>query len=483
MWIRSAPSCVTQLAAAALAVAWILVLPGQGLGQTNDTGGVTFAKDVAPILQANCQTCHRPGNVAPMSLLTYEEVRPWASRIADRVSGRIMPPWPLDVTVGIQDFKNSRALSSDDIRTIVRWADAGAPLGDLAELPPPIEWPGWSDSWAFSESFGRPPDLVLASPVYQVPAEGLDQWPRLESVVEGLDGPRWIRAVEVRPGSPETRYVYHHANPNLTLPTEQVFEDDMEGAGQLVQSAAGTDGFIFPENTGRLIVPGSKITWPLHYFPQGEAVEAFLEIGLWFYPEDEQPRFVTAGEVHLDSSMGTMTGASEIRLQGRRPEEPQLRGSQPDLVIPPNSLSMLRGVTVLDRNIRVHSLRGHLHLRGKSQIVEAVYPDGRWELINKLNWDHAWATAFLYDDDSMPLLPKGTTLIVTSVWDNTVDNPHNPDPNQWVTRGDRSVDEMGHVRLGVTYLSDEEFEELLAEREQIRAEGRAKPVADRGTSN
>jgi len=152
-------------------------------------------------------------------------------------------------------------------------------------------------------------------------------------------------------------------------------------------------------------------------------------------------------------------------------------GSEPDLVVPPNSISMLRGTTVLDRSIRVHSLRGHMHLRGKHQIVEAVYPDGRHEVLNKLDWDHAWATAFLYDDDVMPLLPKGTVLIITSVWDNTEENPHNPDPGQWFVRGDRSVDEMGHIRLGVTYLTEEEFEEMVAERERILTEGEAEQIA------
>jgi hypothetical protein len=118
-----------------------------------------------------------------------------------------------------------------------------------------------------------------------------------------------------------------------------------------------------------------------------------------------------------------------------------------------------------------------MHLRGHHQIVEAVYPDGRWEIINKLDWDHEWHTAFLYEDHAMPLLPKGTVLIVTSVWDNTADNPHNPDPTQWVVRGDRSVDEMGHIRLGTTYLSDEEFAELVAERERVLAERAARRIA------
>jgi len=161
----------------ALVILAILTTARPGSGQAGAGGEVTFARDVAPILQANCQSCHRPGNVAPMSLLTYEEVRPWATVIADRVAKRVMPPWPLDVTVGIQEFKNSRSLSEDDIHTIVTWAEAGAPLGDLADLPTPIEWPDWSDSWAFQEDFDREPDLILKSPVYQVPAEGLDHWP------------------------------------------------------------------------------------------------------------------------------------------------------------------------------------------------------------------------------------------------------------------------------------------------------------------
>lgn len=455
------------LVASALAVVGILCSPGQGFGQASPADDVTFAKDVAPILQANCQTCHRPGNVAPMSLLTYEDAQPLAALMADRVSKRIMPPWPLDVTVGIQEFKNSRALSEEDISTIVRWADAGAPLGDVADLPPAIEWPGWSDAWEYEDRFGRPPDMVLKSPVYRVPAEGLDRWPNEKSVVDEIEEPRWIMALELKPGTPETRYVYHHANPSLTLPTDA--PDGMEGGGQLVQSAAGTGGFIFPEDTGRLIVPGSTINWPMHYFPFGEVVDAHLEVGVWLYPKDEVPRWMTAGEQHLDSSMGTQDGASQIRIQGRRPTDPQMRGSQPDLLIPPHSLSSLRGTHVLDRSVRIHSLRGHMHLRGKHQIVEAVYPDGRWEIINKLDWDHPWHTAFLYEDHAMPLLPKGTVVIVTSVWDNTTANSHNPDPGQWVVRGDRSVDEMGHIRLGVTYLSEEDFEELVLERERSLA--------------
>src|SRR5690606_13297001 len=122
----------------------------------------------------------------------------WASLIKDRVSTRAMPPWPLDVTVGVQEFKNDRSLTNKEIQTIVSWVDAGAPMGDLADLPEPIEWPTWEDGWAYADRFGRQPDLVIVSPTYRVPGSGMDHWPNLTTTVEGLDEERWIMALELR---------------------------------------------------------------------------------------------------------------------------------------------------------------------------------------------------------------------------------------------------------------------------------------------
>jgi hypothetical protein len=124
-------------------------------------------------------------------------------------------------------------------------------------------------------------------------------------------------------------------------------------------------------------------------------------------------------------------------------------------------------VHVLQRAVRLNSIRGHMHMRGKYQTMEAIYPDGRREVINRINWDHKWHTAHQYADHAAPLLPKGTTLIVTAQYDNTVDNPNNPDPDQWVFFGRRSADEMGHFHMEVTWLEDEDFERLVAEREQL----------------
>ena len=193
----------------------------------NPRTDVTFARDVAPIIQQSCERCHQPGNVSPMVLQTYEQVRLYAALIRDRVVRRQMPPWPIDRTVGITEFKNDVSLSDEEIRTIVDWIDAGAPLGDPANLPEPMVWPDGRE-WAFVADLG-PPDMVLQSPMYNVVANGMDQWPTpitpLEEVqIEGapLTQDRWIKAVEVRPHSYEARYVFHHANPGLIMPGEIV---------------------------------------------------------------------------------------------------------------------------------------------------------------------------------------------------------------------------------------------------------------------
>jgi hypothetical protein len=447
-------------------------------GQAAD-GGVTFTRDVAPILQENCQTCHRIGSIAPMPLTTYEQVRPFAPLIREKVASRTMPPWPLDHTVGIQDFKNDVSLTDEEIQTIVGWVDAGAPMGDPMDSPPQIEWAAFENDWQYEERFGRPPDIVIASPAYTVPANELDHWPNLLTAVPGLTDPRWIRAVEIRPGDAETRYVFHHANPSIL----------QEGGNVAVgHSAAGTVGYIFPDDTGQSLKPGAEVRFGMHLFPIDRDVNAVLQLGFWLYPEGEVPEFETPGEVIYEASQSTGFGHEATSSLGFGPTRGMGGGRggtssdaqmprQTDLLIPPHSVATFRGVYVMDRAARIHSVRGHMHLRGKYQIIEAVYPDGRWEVINKLNWHHGWQTAFLYEDHVMPLLPKGTVLMVTNIFDNTADNPHNPDPNQWAVRGDRTVDEMSHTRIGITYFDDEEdFERLVRERARIlaeRADGRS----------
>jgi hypothetical protein len=430
--------------------------------------GLTFARDVAPIVQAKCETCHRDGSVAPMSLQTYEQVAAFAPLIRDRVSRGVMPPWPVDKTVGVQAFRDNESLSDGQIKTIVDWIDAGAPLGDPADLPERLVWNDDSNRWPYEDDIGRPPDLVLTAPMYTVEANGRDQWPQHYTSLEEVGGgsltkERWIQAIGSRPADTDSRYVFHHANVSITdMPGNSPDPmGDETGSIKLIDTAVGTVGMIFPKNTGRVLRPGSQLRWNMHFHPYTRDMDAALQLGVWFYPEGEEPDHYSMGDVSLAAGQGTFT-------RGTFPASERVRHAQvsneADILLPPNSVSSMRGYHVLDRPAMVSGLRGHMHLRGKYQIVEVVYPDGSWEVINKLNWDHAWHKLFLYEDGAEPLLPKGTTLILTSVFDNTVNNKHNPDPDQWVSLGDRSIDEMSHIRLEMTYFSDEDFAKMVDER-------------------
>src|SRR6202453_3307473 len=169
---------------------------------------VTFSKDVAPIFQAKCEECHHSGTAAPMSLATYAETRPWAKSIRERVVTRNMPPWHLDKTVGIQQFQNDMSLSDQQIAVIARWVDAGAPLGDLKDMPPPKQWPN-DDGWQLTKQFGQP-DFILKSDPYTMPAKGQDVWFKPLTPIPVTD-PRWVRAVEMRPATLAGRRITHHA--------------------------------------------------------------------------------------------------------------------------------------------------------------------------------------------------------------------------------------------------------------------------------
>ena len=429
--------------------------------QQSMSGEVTFSRDVAPILQANCEACHRPGAIAPMALTSYETVRPWAPLIKERVVSREMPPWPYDRTIGIQDIKYDRSLSDADIHTISAWVDAGAPQGDPAHLPAPIEWPDYSNYWELAEEFGQP-DLVVTTEPYVVEANGLDQWFDSYVSLEGLDEERWVRAVEIRPSTPEAAYVFHHGNTSL----EQVVDGEDTRAG-LIGAAVGKMYDILPSDGGIRIMPDANVMTGIHYFPVGDEIEATMDIGIYLYPEGEIPRYVTAGagvsfaDNTSSNTRGPWTKVSPVDAGGVRAV---------DVFIPPHSTQMLRGTWVVQQPTRIHSVRGHMHLRGKYQMIEAIYPDGRREVLSKLNWQHRWHTTFLYEDHAQPLLPTGTMVVLTSYFDNTTANPGNPDPDQLVVFGRRSVDEMSHLWIGRTYFEQDEFDQLVAEREQILRE-------------
>ena len=203
----------------------------------------TYTKDVAPIFREKCEACHRPGYIAPMSLQTYAESRPWARSIKNRVETRQMPPWHIDKSVGIQKFQNDRSLTDVESDTIVRWADGGAPRGDPADLPPPAVFAD-DDVWNFADRFGGPPDLIVRSTPHTMPALAQDHWWK-PVVPTGLTEDRWVRAIEIRPSTPEGRRVTHHALARLRQEEDE--NDSLQfasgiGAGLLMEWAVGKQG-------------------------------------------------------------------------------------------------------------------------------------------------------------------------------------------------------------------------------------------------
>jgi hypothetical protein len=400
----------------------------------------TFAKDIAVILQEKCEDCHRKGSLAPMPFVTYEETRPWAKAIKERVIQRQMPPWHIDKTVGVRKFKDDMSLSDEQIQTIVRWVDAGAPPGDPKDLPSPKQW-SQDNEWRAAKALGQP-DLVIKSEPYTMAPRRQDVWWRPASDIP-LTEPRWVRALEIRPGTLAGRKITHHAVTYLV-------QDDPEGldpggiAAQrggralFFEWAIGKNYDLLRPNSGRLLLPGSQISWDIHLHAVGEEIRDHVELGVWLYPKGQEPKYRT----HL-----TPFQAVKGPLRSR------------EIDIPPNSIVQSQHFTVLKQAAWLENFQPHMHLRGKAMAVDAILPDGTTQTISYVgNFNFNWMTNYIYADDAAPVLPKGTVIRVTAWYDNTRANPNNPDPDQWVGYGDRTVDEMGHAWMNVTYISDEEYD-------------------------
>ena len=405
---------------------------------------VTFAKDVAPILQERCQECHHAGAMAPMSLVTYDETRPWARSMKDRVVKRQMPPWHIDKNVGVTKFKNDISLSDEQIATIVRWADAGAPQGDPKDMPAAKQWPA-ENEWKAARELGQP-DIVVKSSAYTMPAHHQDVWWRPTSDI-GVTEPRWVKAVEVRPGSMPGRKITHHAvaylvqnDPDSLAPGTDPL---LNSRAYMMEWAIGKGYDEYRPNTGKLLLPGSQISWDVHLHAVGEEIRDNVELALWLYPKGEEPKYRTF-----------LTGFQALRGF----QTSKAAGGSRNVDIPPNTITVADNYTVLNKAARLENFQPHMHLRGKAMAVDAILPDGTVQNVSYVgNFNFNWMTNYIYEDDAAPVLPKGTMIHVTAWYDNTRANPHNPDPEQWVGFGDRTVDEMGHAWMNVTYMSDEEY--------------------------
>jgi hypothetical protein len=437
-----------------------LLMSPLGASAAEPVANPTFTKDIAPIFQAKCEACHRPDSIAPMSLVTYEQSRPYSRAIKDRVAARQMPPWNIDKTVGIQKFKNDRSLSDQELETIVKWVDAGSPMGNPKDMPAAVKWPD-DQGWNFAAMFGQTePDLIIRSTPYLQKAGAQDAWWR-PVVASGVTEPRWVRAIEIRPATVKGRKVVHHAiarlQQNEALAPSNVRDPDAAdpdavaanaaaGGGTFMEWAVGKQGEIMRPNSGKLILPGSKFTWDIHYSNGGEDVTSVVEMGIYFYPKGQEPKYRQV--LHL---MGA-TNAGGVD-------------------IPPNTVNSTEGFFVLKENARVESFQPHMHLRGKAMQMSAILPTGQVQVLSYVsNFNFNWMSSYLYADDAAPMLPKGTILKVEAWHDNTASNKNNPDPNVWVGYGDRTVDEMAHAWVNVTYMNDKDYaDELAARRERKRS--------------
>src|SRR5436190_11031275 len=392
-----------------------------------------------------------------MSLITFEDVRPWARSIKTRVASRQMPPWHLDKGVGVQKFKNDMSLTDQQIDTIVSWVDQGTLQGDPKDLPAPKplvttnEWKGQRDGYGA-------PDLIVRSPEGTMPAVHQDSWWRPESEI-AITEPRWVKMVEIRPTNLKARKIVHHAvaylelnnDPEAIGPNRATNANANANAAQnpdiaalasrpfLMEWAVGKGYDLYRPGTGKLLLPGEKIAWDQHIHAVGEEITGGTEIGLWFYPKGQEPKH--------RSYLVAFSGIDNSKR----------------LDIPPNSITGTEGFTVLQNNTLITNFQPHFHLRGKSMQVEAILPTGQRQIVSYIsNFNFNWMTNYIYDDDAAPVFPKGTIIHVTAFYDNTKANKNNPDPEQWVGYGDRTVDEMGHAWMNVVYLTDDEYKARIA---------------------
>lgn len=405
---------------------------------------VTFTRDVAPILQTRCQECHQPNSIAPMSLITYADAKKFASAIKAKVAARVMPPWHIDRNIGVRDFKNDRGLSDAQVQTILHWVEAGAPEGDPRDMPPPAVFPD-PTGWQLAKDFGQP-DLVITSPPYTLAPQTQDKWFR--PVTEtGLTEARWVRAIEIKPSFPDGRRIVHHVLTTLDQGEEGVTglaheaHDVQRTPGLFMEWAVGKVGEVFAADAGKLMLPGAKIRWEIHMFAIGREIkDNQVELGIYFYPKGVVPKNRTVLRM-FDVSRGS------------------------ELDIPPHEVAMTQNFFVIQAPARMENFQPHMHMRGKAMSVEAIYPDGRKEVLSAVNdfqWN--WHVNYIYADDAAPLLPKGTVLVFTAWHDNTENNKNNPDPRQWVGWGDRTVDEMAHAWVDLTYLEQADFDRQVAAR-------------------
>ena len=363
----------------------------------------TFSRDVAPVLYRRCAECHRQGEIAPMSLMSYQDARPWAKAIKERVLERSMPPWLADPRWG--HFENDRRLSQPEIDTIAAWADAGAPEGNPADLPPPPKLePGWI--------IGKPDMVVKLEQDYPVPADGVMPYKYL-TVPTGFTEDKWIQAAEIRPG---TRGVVHHIIVFVQEPGFQADPASPSGDGRrgvkLAGFAPGEQPKVWPKGTAKLVKAGSNFVFQMHYTPNGKPATDRSYIGLLFAKDPVERKALTGTAINATFKIPPGDGNYEVRSSWTAKED-----------------------------VRIVDLMPHMHLRGKDFTYTAVYPDGRSEIVLQVpKYNFNWQLLYRFREPL--LLPKGSRLDCVAHFDNSPNNKYNPDPAKEVRWGPQTWEEM-----------------------------------------
>jgi hypothetical protein len=413
--------------------------------QTPRGESVTFTRDIAPILQRSCQNCHRPDSLAPMSLITYEEARPWAKAIKLRTALRnkqgAMPPWYIEKDVGIQRYKNDVSLSDAEIEKIGKWADSGAPRGNPGDMPPPRTFAG-AHVWQIGT-----PDLIVVTPPVHIKAVSSDWWGDAGSAPTGLTEDRYVSAVEIKEVNDSRGkaarstigglFVFHHAIMAVFAPGG----GGGFGLGAWPVHEVGRNADVFSPEAGKLLRAGSRVGFPnVHLHANGVDTTAHLEVGFKLHPKGYQPkvqeRLLTIG-----------TGDLDIR--------------------PMEANQKVEAFVTLQQPLKLTVFEPHMHAAGVRMCLDAIW-GAKVETLSCAGYDHNWVRAYPYADDAAPLLPRGTILRVTGTFDNTPANKNVVDPRNWSGLGHRSIDNMAILIAQAVALTDAQFqEELTARRLQL----------------
>ena len=381
---------LTTSIAALVVAAFCIVAMASGPGDANK-GKVTFNKDVAPIFFNNCVQCHRPGEIAPMSLVSFKDARPWARSIKEKVATGVMPPWHADPHFGA--FSNDRRLSQKDIDTIVAWVDQGANEGNAGDLPPA---PRFLEGW----NIGKPDVVFYLPQEYSVPATGVVEY-KYFNVPTGFKEDKWIQAAEIRPG---VRGVVHHII---------VFAQSANEAQRLIVGyAPGEQPAVIARGLAKKIPAGSTLIFQVHYTPNGTAAKDKSYVGFVFAKQAPVAEVLTRPVMNAKFAIP--------------PGDPNYK---------------VESTYTFTQDAHIQSLMPHMHFRGKDFMFKVTYPDGTSKMLLSVpKYDFAWQTYYVLKE---PLAaPKGTRLDCLAHFDNSEKNKYNPDPAKEVRWGDQTWEEM-----------------------------------------